>query len=86
MIGVSNTDQSDALNGSSNFGQDVFLAAPGTGIATTLPGGGYGTITGTSAAAAEVAGGRCADQGELGGVERRHRLAAREERSGRGHA
>ena len=35
VIGVSNTDQNDALNGSSNYGQDVFLGAPGTGIATT---------------------------------------------------
>jgi len=56
VIGVSNTDQSDALNGSSNYGQAVFLGAPGTGIATTSAGGGYTSITGTSAAAAEVAG------------------------------
>ena len=35
VIGVSNTDQTDALNGSSNYGQAVFLGAPGTGIATT---------------------------------------------------
>ena len=28
VIGVSNTDQSDALNASSNHGQDTFLAAP----------------------------------------------------------
>ena len=56
VIGVSNTDQGDALNGSSNYGQNVFLGAPGTGIATTSAGGGYGSITGTSAAAAEVAG------------------------------
>ena len=56
VIGVSNTDQSDALNGSSNYGQDVFLGAPGTGIATTSAGGGYASITGTSASAAEVAG------------------------------
>jgi subtilisin family serine protease len=56
VIGVSNTDQSDALNSSSNYGQAVFLGAPGTGIATTSAGGGYTSITGTSAAAAEVAG------------------------------
>ena len=56
VIGVSNTDQNDALNGSSNYGQAVFLGAPGTGIATTNAGGGYTTISGTSAAAAEVAG------------------------------
>ncbi|HMC70600.1 MAG TPA: Ig-like domain repeat protein, partial [Mycobacteriales bacterium] len=46
----------DALNASSNYGQDVFLAAPGTGIYTTTAGGGYASVTGTSAAAAEVAG------------------------------
>ena len=49
VIGVSNTDQSRRLNGSSNYGQDVFLGAPGTGIATTSAGGGYTSITGTSA-------------------------------------
>ena len=41
VIGVSNTDQNDALNGSSNHGQAVFLGAPGTNIATTSAGGGY---------------------------------------------
>jgi len=56
VIGVSNTDRSDALEGSSNYGQAVFLGAPGTGIATTAVGGGYTSITGTSASAAEVAG------------------------------
>jgi hypothetical protein len=56
VIGVSNTDQSDALNSSSNYGQEVFLGAPGTSIATTSPGGGFESITGTSASAAEVAG------------------------------
>ncbi len=30
VIGVSNTDQNDALAGSSNYGQAVFLGAPGT--------------------------------------------------------
>jgi hypothetical protein len=30
-----NTDQQDALDASSNYGQDVFLAAPGTSILTT---------------------------------------------------
>ena len=29
VIGVSNTDQTDALNASSNYGADTFLAAPG---------------------------------------------------------
>jgi subtilisin family serine protease len=56
VVGVANSDESDALNPTSNYGQDVFMAAPGTNIATTSLGGGYATISGTSAAAAEVAG------------------------------
>ncbi len=32
VIGVSNTDSSDALAGSSNYGASVFLGAPGVGI------------------------------------------------------
>ena len=76
MIGVSNTDQSDALNGSSNYGQDVFLGAPGTGIATTSAGGGYTSITGTSASAAEVAGAAALVKANSGAVERRDRVAA----------
>ena len=56
VIGVSNTDQSDALASSSNSGQAVFLGAPGTSIVTTDNGGGTTTISGTSASAAHVAG------------------------------
>src|SRR5207244_10102879 len=52
----SNTDQNDALNASSNYGADTFLGAPGTEILTTAAGGGYSSVTGTSASAAEVAG------------------------------
>jgi subtilisin family serine protease len=54
VIGVSNTNQSDALNSSSNFGDDTFLGAPGTDIATLSAGGGTTSVTGTSASAAEV--------------------------------
>src|SRR5205823_3100477 len=56
VIGVSSTDFMDSLDLSSNYGADTFLAAPGAGIETTAAGGGYATISGTSAAAAEVAG------------------------------
>src|SRR5829696_8213641 len=56
VVGVSSTDFNDALDLSSNYGTDTFLAAPGVGIETTATGGGYATISGTSAAAAEVAG------------------------------
>ena len=38
VIGVSNTDQNDALNASSNYGADTFLGAPGTDIVTTAAG------------------------------------------------
>ena len=54
VIGVSNTDSSDALNASSNYGDDTFLGAPGTGIVTPDAGGGNTSVTGTSASAAEV--------------------------------
>ena len=40
VIGVSNTDQNDGLNGSSNYGADTFLGAPGTDILTLAAGGG----------------------------------------------
>lgn len=55
VIGVSATDQTDALWASSNYGADTFLAAPGTDILTTAAGGFYSSVTGTSASAAEVA-------------------------------
>ena len=55
VIGVSNTDRSDTLAPSSNYGPDVFLAAPGVGIITTAPGGGSTSVTGTSASSAAVA-------------------------------
>jgi len=55
VIGVSNTNQNDNLDASSNYGADTFLGAPGTDILTTSAVGGTTSITGTSAAAAEVA-------------------------------
>jgi subtilisin family serine protease len=56
VVGVSSTDFNDTLDLSSNYGADTFIAAPGSGIETTATDGGYTTISGTSAAAAEVAG------------------------------
>src|SRR5207302_10067946 len=56
VVGVSATDQNDALWSGSNFGQDTFLAAPGVDVAALAPGGGTASITGTSASAAVVAG------------------------------
>src|SRR6266542_757586 len=55
VIGVAATDENDGLAASSNTGF-ASVAAPGVGIYTTLPGGTYGTVSGTSASAAETAG------------------------------
>src|SRR4051812_49098006 len=51
VVGVGGTDSSDAVWGGSNTGDAVFLGAPGVGIAAS-----NGTVTGTSASAAYVAG------------------------------
>ncbi len=56
VVGVSSTGLADTVSGFSNTGADVFIAAPGEVILTTLAGGTYGNVSGTSAAAAEVAG------------------------------
>ncbi|HEY7564151.1 MAG TPA: S8 family serine peptidase, partial [Acidimicrobiia bacterium] len=51
VVGVGATDSSDAVWSSSNQSNAVFMVAPGVGIAAS-----NGTVTGTSASAAEVAG------------------------------
>jgi hypothetical protein len=56
VMGVSGTDQNDALASESNFGVDTFVAAPSEDVLTTDAGGGYRAISGTSASAAIVAG------------------------------
>jgi autotransporter-associated beta strand protein len=56
VMGISSTDQADGLAPDSNWGDAVFLGAPGVDILTTDAGGGYASVSGTSAAAAEVAG------------------------------
>ena len=56
VVGVSATDQNDALWSGSNYGADTFIAAPGVDVPTTEAGGAYITITGTSASSAMVAG------------------------------
>ena len=55
VIGVSGTDQGDLLAPGSNYGADVFLAAPGVDIPTLATAAGYTAVSGTSAAAAHVA-------------------------------
>jgi subtilisin family serine protease len=57
LIVVANTDRSGALNSGSSFGKStVDLAAPGTDILSTKPGGLYVTATGTSFSTPTVAG------------------------------
>jgi hypothetical protein len=56
VIGVSATDSTDALAYFSNYGQDVFLAAPGTDIYTTALKGTGSYMSGTSASSAIVGG------------------------------
>jgi hypothetical protein len=57
VIAVASSTPTDQLALSSNYGaQSVDLAAPGTGIYSTIPGGGYGFLSGTSMAAPQVAG------------------------------
>src|SRR5439155_1532299 len=55
VLGVAATDQHDLVTSFSNTGSAA-VAAPGLDIVTTQPGGGYGLVSGTSPAAAHVAG------------------------------
>jgi RHS repeat-associated protein len=57
LISVAASNNSDQLAGWSNWGaRTLTVAAPGTDILTTQSGGGYWTVTGTSAAAPIVTG------------------------------
>lgn len=57
VISVAATDYNDELSPAYNFGkQSVHLAAPGVQILSTLPGGSYGFLSGTSQSAAFVSG------------------------------
>src|SRR5438093_3182827 len=55
VIGVAATNQNDAVAPASNTGS-ASVAAPGVGVYATQPGGGYASLTGSSASAAETAG------------------------------
>lgn len=55
-VAVAATAPTDTLASFSNSGSWVDLSAPGSGIHTTLPGGGFGLVSGTSSSAALVSG------------------------------
>ena len=57
VLSVAATDRRDQLPEFSNFGEvTVHLAAPGVQVYSTIPGGAYAPMDGTSAAAPQVAG------------------------------
>lgn len=56
VIGVASTSNSDQRSSFSNFGQGVWVAAPGEGIVTTYPYGAYAAAWGTSFSAPFVSG------------------------------
>ncbi len=55
VLAVGATDRQDRLTDFSNTGDHLDLAAPGVGIFSTLPGGAYAALTGTSFASPWVA-------------------------------
>jgi subtilisin family serine protease len=56
VISVAATDLLDRKATFSNYGNSIFVDAPGTHIMSAVPGGGYGMASGTSFSAPMVAG------------------------------
>lgn len=56
IVSVASITKANQLLPSSNFGKTVFIAAPGLSVLSALPGGRYGTMSGTSQATAFVTG------------------------------
>lgn len=56
VVAVSAIDSGNLIAGFSSRGQEVELSAPGVNVLSTIPGGGYGTKSGTSMACPHVAG------------------------------
>jgi subtilisin len=56
VIAVSNIDSTNVIHPASNRGPEVELCAPGVAVVSTLPGGGYGTMSGTTMACSHVSG------------------------------
>ncbi|MBI3322044.1 MAG: S8 family serine peptidase [Candidatus Omnitrophica bacterium] len=56
VLGVASTDSADQRSSFSNWGSWVDVAAPGTDILSTIPGGGFALVSGTSFAAPYVSG------------------------------
>lgn len=56
VISVTSVDDNGALSYFSTYGSDIDLAARGNNIVSTIPGGGQGSLSGTSMATAYVSG------------------------------